>query len=87
MIGNQDAFDLVLMIFTNFNLKRRDLPSVDAIECLWQALGIEETPGWFLEESQWDWNLAEALVDHTRSIYRCALLYRFYELLVDAQAL
>ena len=52
VIGNQDALNFVLTIFTDFNLKRRDLPSADAIECLRQALCIEEAPGWFLAESQ-----------------------------------
>ena len=57
VIGNQEAFDLVLTMFSNFDLKRRDLPSEGAVECIRTALGIEEAPGWFLAESQWDWEL------------------------------
>ena len=55
VIGNQEAFDLVLTMFSNFDLKRRDLPSEDAVERIRKALGIVEAPGWFLAESQWDW--------------------------------
>lgn len=55
VVGNQEALDLVFTVYTNFDLKRLDLPSEDAVDTIRKALGIEEAPGWFLSESQWDW--------------------------------
>lgn len=55
VIGNQEKSDLVFTVYSNFDLKRLDLPSEEAVEIVRKALGVEESPAWFLPESSWDW--------------------------------
>ncbi|KAH9841096.1 uncharacterized protein C8Q71DRAFT_905063 [Rhodofomes roseus] len=46
----------VISMYTNYQLKRTDLPSQDGIERLQRAFGFEEPPSWFLDGLEWQWS-------------------------------
>jgi len=53
LLGGMEHTTLVISLYTNFDLKRRDLPSGDAIELIRQALDLKEPPKWFLDGLDW----------------------------------
>ncbi|KAH9933799.1 uncharacterized protein B0H18DRAFT_982092 [Fomitopsis serialis] len=46
----------VVSLYTNYELKRIDLPSQDGIERLQRASNFEEPPRWFLDGLEWRWS-------------------------------
>ncbi|KZT63582.1 hypothetical protein DAEQUDRAFT_733658 [Daedalea quercina L-15889] len=57
-IGPADTNHVLVIVYTNFDLKRVDLPSSEEIESIGNVLGVEDRPGWFLIDEQcWGWRL------------------------------
>jgi len=56
LLGGMECRTLVISLYTNYDLKRRDLPSDDAIELIRKALGLEGSPRWFLDGMDWRWS-------------------------------
>ncbi|TFY59177.1 hypothetical protein EVJ58_g5943 [Rhodofomes roseus] len=46
----------VISMFTNYHLKRTDLPSQDGIERLQRVFGFKEPPKWLLDGVEWRWS-------------------------------
>ncbi|EPS94856.1 hypothetical protein FOMPIDRAFT_162696 [Fomitopsis schrenkii] len=53
--GWKEETTLFISLYSNFDLKRKDLPSQDAIERLQSALGVEGPPKWFLDGAEFRW--------------------------------
>lgn len=45
----------ILSVYSNYHLKRRDLPSEETMRKITECLGIEEPPRWYLDAANWWW--------------------------------
>ncbi|KAH9841097.1 uncharacterized protein C8Q71DRAFT_439010 [Rhodofomes roseus] len=55
-LGSPEDFSLVVTLYSNYQLKRRDLPSEEQFNVLRQGLGIEGPPRWYLDDEDWVWS-------------------------------
>ncbi|KZT63583.1 hypothetical protein DAEQUDRAFT_115003 [Daedalea quercina L-15889] len=55
-IGEDSSGVLLVSLYTNWDLKRRDLPSDEMIEKIRLCLGIDEKPRWYLDGYYWFWD-------------------------------
>ncbi|KAH9917506.1 uncharacterized protein B0H18DRAFT_1034413 [Fomitopsis serialis] len=55
MLGPRDDTRLLVAVYTNFDLKREDLPDEDDVESVRAALGVEGPPRWHLAGDYWGW--------------------------------
>ncbi|EPS94828.1 hypothetical protein FOMPIDRAFT_100849 [Fomitopsis schrenkii] len=46
---------IIVSVYTNYDLKRVDLPSDECIEEIGQCLGMEEPPKWYADCERWHW--------------------------------
>ncbi|EPS94826.1 hypothetical protein FOMPIDRAFT_1054758 [Fomitopsis schrenkii] len=46
---------IIVSVYTNYDLKRVDLPSDECIEKIGQCLGMEEPPKWYVDCERWFW--------------------------------
>ncbi|EPS94849.1 hypothetical protein FOMPIDRAFT_1062995 [Fomitopsis schrenkii] len=53
--GRRDPSTLVVSLYSNYDLNRRNLPAEEAIETLREALGFEGPPKWFVDSLRWCW--------------------------------
>ncbi|KAH9917512.1 uncharacterized protein B0H18DRAFT_1123592 [Fomitopsis serialis] len=56
LLGSMESSSLIVQVYSNFDLKRRDLPSEDEIELVRQALDLKGPPRWFLDGTDWRWS-------------------------------
>ncbi|KAH9837850.1 uncharacterized protein C8Q71DRAFT_754841 [Rhodofomes roseus] len=54
-VGMKEEATLLVAVYTNFDLKRADLPSDHTIEKIRQRLGMEGPPRWYLDSTYWYW--------------------------------
>ncbi|KAH9917514.1 uncharacterized protein B0H18DRAFT_1123594 [Fomitopsis serialis] len=54
-IGMTDGSTILVSVYTNYDLKREDLPSDEMVEKIGQRLGMEGPPKWYLDGYRWCW--------------------------------
>ncbi|KZT63586.1 hypothetical protein DAEQUDRAFT_815562 [Daedalea quercina L-15889] len=50
-----DNLVYIVAVYSNYDLKRKDLPSEETISTIRERLGINEPPKWYLDVAQWYW--------------------------------
>ncbi|KZT63587.1 hypothetical protein DAEQUDRAFT_733664 [Daedalea quercina L-15889] len=54
-MGMVDDLVPIVAVYTNYDLKRKDLPEEETILKIQQRLGIDGPPRWYLDVARWYW--------------------------------
>ncbi|EPS94852.1 hypothetical protein FOMPIDRAFT_101875 [Fomitopsis schrenkii] len=77
----RDPSTLVVSLYCNYNLNRRDLPvKGEVIKTLWDALGLEGHLKWFVDSITWSWERWRCCDDSRMCTRRCAMKLRYLPL-------
>lgn len=75
----RDPSTLVVSLYCNYNLNRRDLPvKGEVIKTLWDALGLEGHLKWFVDSITWSWERWRCCDDSRMCTRRCAMVSSCY---------